>query len=469
MVVLVVAAVLAVVGLRQANLSLLDQRLVDIREMPDSVVSAGFSLSADRELEIDVSSVDQIRYVEGSRTSVLANLRNVLLVDATTKETVWDMRDESVRRGADGVLAYQGTIALPEGQYILTCSVTAERQRQQDGSWVSWLDGESGVQGTDTESNRGSSEFRIAVTGRGRQLSSSEVIAAIEAPAEPVTRAERETSSRTAREDTRISDSGENPREGLLANLTRLEDNEAKFGQFSLRQRTEVRVYAIGEGMNGEMYDYGWIVNTANGRTVWEMRYENTEHAGGNGKNRLVDTTLSLRRGNYVTYYVTDDSHSYDDWNARAPENEEGWGIRVSVATGEEGARNDRVRGDDSWTMVAQLIDIRDEVRRRTYITLDRRSKVRVYAIGEGDRNQMYDYAWVEDADTRETIWEMTYRNTEHAGGASKNRVIDATGWLPAGEYILRYRSDDSHSPESWNADPPRDRRNYGVTVFVER
>jgi hypothetical protein len=255
----------------------------------------------------------------------------------------------------------------------------------------------------------------------------------------------------------------------VLVDLTRLEDDEAKFGHFSLRRTTDVRVYAIGEGTSSEMYDYGWIVNTANGRTVWQMRYRDTERAGGDGKNRLVDTTISLRRGNYVVYFVTDDSHSYDDWNARAPYDEEGWGIRVTVAGDEDDRRSDRVSGGDRWTVLVQLTDIRDDVRRRTYFTLDRRTKVRVYAIGEGDRNEMYDYAWVEDADTREKIWEMNYRNSEHAGGASKNRMVNASGWLPAGEYILRYRSDDSHSPESWNADPPRDRRNYGVTVYVER
>ena len=81
----------------------------------------------------------------------------------------------------------------------------------------------------------------------------------------------------------------------------------------------------------------------------------------------------------------------------------------------------------------------------------------------------MYDYAWVENAETHETIWEMKYRDSEHAGGASKNRLVASTGWLPAGDYVLRYRSDDSHSPESWNEDPPDDERHYGVTVFVER
>lgn len=469
MVALVIVVALAVVGLRFANLSLIDQRLVDIREMPDSVVSAGFSLSADRELEITISSFNQVRFVEGNSSSVLANLHQLYVVDARTKEVVWDFRDESVGQDAEGAFAFEGTIALPEGLYILTCSVSAERRRQQSGSWVSWLDEDREVQSLEGDSEPEARDFHVTITGRGKKLSASEVVAAIESPPVPVERVEREVSRRSERVISRDSDAGETSRGGVLVDLTELEDEEAKFGHFSLRRTTDVRVYAIGEGTSSEMYDYGWIVNTANGRTVWEMRYNDTEHAGGDRKNRLVDTTFSLRRGEYVVYFITDDSHSYDDWNAREPHDEEGWGIKVTVAADEDDRRNNRVGNDDRWTVLAQLTGIRDDVRRRTYFTVDRRTKVRVYAIGEGDRSEMYDYAWVEDADTRSTIWEMTYRNTEHAGGASKNRIIDATGWLPAGEYILRYRSDDSHSPESWNADPPRDRRNYGVTLFVER
>jgi hypothetical protein len=458
-------AVLAVLGLRYANLRLLDQRLVDISEMPDSVVSAGFSISSENELEIDVSSFNQVRFLDGNSNSVLVNLSNLFVIDARTKDVVWNLRDMSIERDSDGSFAYRGSIALPKGTYILTCSVNSDQRRQQNSSWVSWLDEDRVVQSVEDDTEGDSHEFRVTVTGRGKKLSASEVVAAIESPAEPVERVEREERESRRAAETRTGDSdSEDRRSGdVLVNLTRLEDEEAKFGHFSLRRTTDVRVYAVGEGMSGEMHDYGWIVNTANGRTVWEMRYRDTEHAGGNSKNRLVDTTISLRRGNYVVYFVTDDSHSFDDWNARAPYDEEGWGIKVSVAGDEENGLS------DSWIVLAQLTGIRDDVRRRTYFALDRRTKVRVYAIGEGDRDEMYDYAWVEDADTRNTIWEMVYRNTEHAGGASKNRLIDAAGWLPAGEYVLRYRSDGSHSPESWNADPPRDRRNYGVTLFVEK
>lgn len=87
-----------------------------------------------------------------------------------------------------------------------------------------------------------------------------------------------------------------------------------------------------------------------------------------------------------------------------------------------------------------------------------------VYAIGEGD-DEMYDYGWIENRNTRETVWRMEYQKTEQAGGASKNRLCRETILLPAGEYVLHYLTDGSHSFEEWNARPPRDRFNYGITL----
>lgn len=464
---LVVAVVLAVVGLRYANRSLGDQRLVDIREMPDSVLVAGFSLRSDRDLQIDVQSTAVNRQPSGSSGSVVVSLDNVRVIDLRSREVVWDIRESGADRTSDGSVAYSGKIFLPEGQYVLSCSVRNEEQGNQNTTWISWLDSERGERGS--VSNAAPGNFHITVSGRGRQLSGDEVIAALEAPVERVERTETRRSSETDGVRSGSAERGEVRAGEVMVDLTQLEDDEAKFGQFSLSRTTDLRVYAVGEGMDGEMYDYGWIVNSANGRTVWEMKYRDTEHAGGDRKNRFVDETISLRRGKYVVYFVTDDSHSYDDWNARAPYDEKGWGITVfeDSRSRDRGGRNSR--GDIRWTELARLTDIRDDVRRRTYFRLDRRSRVRVYALGEGDRSEMYDYAWLEDADSRSTIWEMRYRNSEHAGGASKNRLVDTTGWLPAGEYVLRYESDGSHSPESWNDDPPRDRRNYGVTLFVER
>ena len=40
------------------------------------------------------------------------------------------------------------------------------------------------------------------------------------------------------------------------------------------------------------------------------MRYDDTEPAGGDAKNRLVDRVVHLEAGDYTVYFVTDDSHS---------------------------------------------------------------------------------------------------------------------------------------------------------------
>jgi len=37
---------------------------------------------------------------------------------------------------------------------------------------------------------------------------------------------------------------------------------------------------------------------------------------------------------------------------------------------------------------------------------------------------------------------------------------------LPAGDYVLRYRSDGSHSYNDWNSDPPDDPESWGIAVF---
>ena len=78
--------------------------------------------------------------------------------------------------------------------------------------------------------------------------------------------------------------------------------------------------------------------------------------------------------------------------------------------------------------------------------------------------NEMYDYAWIED-DRGKVVWEMTYRKTDHAGGAKKNREYGGELKLDAGEYTVYFESDGSHSFNRWNARPPDDFLNWGVTL----
>jgi hypothetical protein len=256
------------------------------------------------------------------------------------------------------------------------------------------------------------------------------------------------------------------PLANAFVSLIGLGDDEAVSAGFTLTQPMAVRVRALGEGMGDQMYDYGWILDAESHRPVWKMEYGNTESAGGADKNRLADEIVPLEAGDYLVYYVTDGSHSFEDWNASPPMDQDRWGITLLPAA--DGPAGNAVRPLDPASdrrRIAALLGIRDDDQRSESFTLADGTDVRVYALGEGSDGDMYDYAWIENAGTGRTVWQMEYRDTEHAGGATKNRVFDAVITLPAGEYTLRYTSDGSHSSEDWNSGAPYDPFNYGVTI----
>jgi hypothetical protein len=118
----------------------------------------------------------------------------------------------------------------------------------------------------------------------------------------------------------------------ILVSIVGVRDHASKRVSFNLKKDTEVRIYAIGEGSEGGMNDYGWIENAETGRVVWEMGYRMTEHAGGAHKNRMFNGTILLKAGDYHLYYESDDSHSFNDWNDSPPHDPMNWGITVSVA-----------------------------------------------------------------------------------------------------------------------------------------
>ena len=112
----------------------------------------------------------------------------------------------------------------------------------------------------------------------------------------------------------------------IIAEIIRVQDDEKIRKNFKLDRKTSVHIYAQGEGGSRDMVDFAWIVDE-DGHTVWKMRYRDTVHGGGAGKNRLLETTIELDAGEYYVYYRTDDSHSYEDWNSDEPLDEENWGI----------------------------------------------------------------------------------------------------------------------------------------------
>ncbi|MEW6206901.1 MAG: serine hydrolase [Acidobacteriota bacterium] len=115
---------------------------------------------------------------------------------------------------------------------------------------------------------------------------------------------------------------------------------------------------------------------------------------------------------------------------------------------------------------IAEILRVADDADQTVEFTLAREQSVRIFAIGEGQGGEVYDYGWIENAETGKAVWQMQMRDTAHAGGAGKNRKVDLAITLPAGRYKLRYKSDDSHSFDRWNALPP-DINFWGIAIYA--
>ncbi len=258
-------------------------------------------------------------------------------------------------------------------------------------------------------------------------------------------------------------------REGkVVVSLDRLGDYEEVTEGFTVVRPMKLRIYALGEGRDGKMFDYGWIENAQTGRKVWEMKYRDTDEAGGASKNRRYDRILHFEPGSYIVYFVTDDSHSYDHFNQRSPDEPEAWGIRIyTVGKKDDNNYIRRYNPERDKNIIVQLIRVGDDEHVRQKFTLTRDTNVRIFALGEGDWDEMYDYAWIENYKTGKIVWRMKYKSTRRAGGDVKNRVFDATIFLPSGTYMAHYKTDDSHAFGTWNEAPPRDKSSWGITIYT--
>lgn len=256
--------------------------------------------------------------------------------------------------------------------------------------------------------------------------------------------------------------------DSFVLKLNKAGDNDYLSQAFKLKKDMKIRVYCIGERSGSyDMADYGWIINADTHEKVWEFKQRYSEYAGGGQKNRMINEEIELEEGNYIAYYITDGSHSFRNWNASPPLIPDLWGLNILVNSDRkyfELVDNHDLLNDN---VLAEIIRVRDnEYKRKTFV-LENDSKIRIYAIGEGDRGGMDDTGWIKSKETGKIVLEMTFRNTDLAGGAHKNRLFDGTMLLPKGEYNVFYETDGSHSFRDWNASPPHDQEHYGISIYL--
>lgn len=350
------------------------------------------------------------------------------ITNIATRERVWEMRysNTDFAGGASKNVYYRGDVRLSKGTYELNY-VTDDSHSREDWNAKPPYD-----------------PFNYGITIATQNENDKSAIAVTDYSSE---------------------------KKNVIVQLIRARDDDFLQSGFSLKEETRLHIYALGEGhvSSNELADYGWIINAKTRERVWEMKMRNTVHAGGASKNRLADEFITLPKGDYLVYYQTDDSHAYNDWNDDKPYDADLYGITISGAGENFTAKNVVPYVEsEAENVLVQLIRVRDDKHVRQRFTIDKSSRVRVYAIGEGVGNSMADYAWIENVRTGEVVWEMTYRTTTHAGGAKKNRLFDRYVSLDKGEYEVHYQTDDSHAFNDWNDDPPSDRTHWGVTIYKE-
>lgn len=253
----------------------------------------------------------------------------------------------------------------------------------------------------------------------------------------------------------------------FVLKLNKAKNNAYLSQGFTLKKDMKVRIISQGESSGDfDMADYGWIVNTDTHTTVWEFTQRKAQYAGGGEKNRIVNQEIDFPKGNYIAYFVTDDSHAYGSWNVAPPLIPELWGLSIIAEDKDSFVLSDAQANSSNSQIVAEIVRVRDDERAKKSFTLDKETKIRILAIGEADDDELADFGWIKNNKTDKVVWEMTYRTSERAGGAEKNRMFDGVILLPAGEYTVYFQTDGSHSYRDWNDTPPYDQEHYGITIY---
>ena len=139
---------------------------------------------------------------------------------------------------------------------------------------------------------------------------------------------------------------------------------------------------------------------------------------GGAEKNRKIDTTIQLPRGSYALVVGSDDSHSWEEFNAAPPHDPINWGVTLLAMNDADKNNFKQIDIPERDEPFLDMTQVRDYEFVEKAFRLKKDGSLQIYAIGEyssGDR-EFADYGWIQKADSDEVVWEMTRRNTRHAG-----------------------------------------------------
>lgn len=264
-----------------------------------------------------------------------------------------------------------------------------------------------------------------------------------------------------------------------LINITRVGAGEDERIPFRVADSVSVLIYAMGElTSSGSLYDYATVKDVATGEKVWEMSYRSSEPAGGYETNRKEVAILHLPPGRFELSYQSDMSHDYSGFSNGTPDLPERWGVTMfpfertidpgvitvqqAIAIRETNLNNQEI---DVGEVIVNATQLGNGEKQSHSFSLSTLTIVRIIAVGEISTSGQYDYGWIEDNDTGQIVWEMTRRNSEHAGGDDHNRKFDGLLELEPGNYTAHFKTDFTHAFGDFGEGGPDRPSEWGIRI----
>ena len=272
--------------------------LVQLNEIyPQEIRLAGFVLDNEQELDVEVV---------GPHRRGKNNIYGFAwILNADTREVMWELTDANSKWKSRLLREYRDKLTLGAGTYEIYYAIYPYqyyyRSGDGDGDWNFMRFFFNGNGEKEEYRNEDFKEFQIKVFGSGKTLDRSEVI------------------NRQRRLQAKAP-----------VSLISTRDEKYETQGFTLEKDLDLVVYMLGEARDDGSFDYGWIIDTESQKKVWRFDYYDSDHAGGNEKNRMVREKITLPKGKYAAFYVTDDSHSPREWNSPPPYDPAFWGFRFT-------------------------------------------------------------------------------------------------------------------------------------------
>jgi len=290
---------------------------------------------------------------------------------------------------------------------------------------------------------------------------------------------------------------------GEIARVDRPEPYDLRVVGFELPRDAAVRMEAQGLGIrktsrfwtfqwrdrdDDTMLAYAWLLDARTRRPVWIMDADNSAPDDDNPYLLRADHQLDLPAGPYELYYFSglewlESDESGDEanqsWWTSLFGSDQPSGRQVEdalessyVTVSAEGLTRREALPFEATGALPEALILQQQLGDSTLLVsgfkLDRAADLRLYGLIEktGSQRTASDFGWIVNAITREVVWNANDAKLEKAGGAVKNQRFDEGLPLQPGSYLVYYGTDSSHSYRRFNASPPYDPLNWGITVL---